>query len=84
MQQWDVVVVITALVGLFAAVIGPIVRLTKAIARLNTTMESVERDVVELTANNRESHERLWSNAHRQDQVLCDHESRIRVMEDER
>lgn len=84
MQQWDVVVVITALAGLFAAVIAPIVKLTRAITRLIATMESIERDVVDLTANNRAGHERLWNHAHEQDKLLCDHESRIRVIEEER
>ena len=84
MQQWDVVVVITALAGLFAAVIAPIVKLTKAITQLTATMQGIERDVTDLTTNNRAGHERLWNHAQHQDQVLCDHESRIRVMEEER
>ena len=84
MQQWDVVIVLTALVSLFAAVIGPIVKLTKAITRLTAAMEGMERNVMDLTAHNREGHERLWAHAREQDKVLCDHESRLRVIEEER
>lgn len=84
MQQWDIVVVATTLAGLLAAILGPIVRLTKAITRLTTAMERMEQDVMELTANNREGHARLWDHAQQQDQMLCDHESRIRVIEEER
>ena len=84
MQQWDVVVVITALAGLFGAVIGPIVKLTRAITRLTVAMETMEKNVTELTMNNSASHQRLWDHETRQDAILTDHESRIRVMEDER
>ena len=84
MQQWDVVTVIIALVGLFISVIGPIVKLTRAITRLTSTMENMEKNVVDLTANNRLSHERLWDHAKEQDLRISDHETRIRVMEEER
>ena len=81
MEQWDVVAVIIALVGLFASVVAPIVRLTKAITRLTTSVEHLEANVVDLTANNRQSHDQLWEHERTQDERICDHESRIRVME---
>ena len=84
MQQWDIVVVITALAGLFATVVAPIVKLTRAITRLTVAMEAMEKNVTELTTSNSASHERLWAHENRQDSILADHESRIRVMEDER
>lgn len=84
MQEWDVVGVIVALTGLFAAVVAPIVKLTRAITRLNATMESLEKSVDSLTADNSGAHERLWQHAHEQDRTISDHEARLRVMEDER
>ena len=84
MQHWDVVAVITALVGLFATVLGPIVKLTKAITRLTAAMERMERDVMDLTTKNHAGHERLWVHAREQDKQLSDHESRIRVIEGDR
>ena len=84
MQQWDVVVVITALVGLFVSVVGPIVKLTRAISKLTAAMERIERDVTDLTTRNREGHDKLWERERQQDQILCDHESRIRVIEEDR
>ena len=83
MQQWDVVVVVISLIGVFAAVIPPIVKLTRAITRLTFAMESVQKDMTELTTNNTTSHERLWAHENRQDAILTDHESRIRVMEED-
>ncbi|NLI54679.1 MAG: hypothetical protein GX417_10240 [Clostridiales bacterium] len=82
MQQWDVVGVIAALIALFSTMVAPIVKLTHAITKLTTTMENMEKNVEELTANNRSAHERIWDHAREQDEKLCDHETRIRVMEE--
>ncbi|MEZ4508941.1 MAG: hypothetical protein R2912_06870 [Eubacteriales bacterium] len=84
MQEWDVVGVIAALIALFATIVAPIVKLTHAITKLTTTMENMEKNVEELTANNRCAHERLWSHEQQQDERLSDHETRIRVMEEDR
>jgi peptidoglycan hydrolase-like protein with peptidoglycan-binding domain len=84
MQEWDVVGVIAALAALFGAMIAPIVRLTRAITRLTATMESMEKSVEDLTANNRSAHERLWRHEQAQDEKLCDHETRLRVIEEDR
>ncbi len=83
MQEWDVVGVIAALAALFSMIIVPIVKLTHAITKLTTTMESMEKSVADLTTNNRSAHERIWDHTHEQGQKLCDHETRIRVMEEE-
>ncbi|HRX57429.1 MAG TPA: DUF948 domain-containing protein [Eubacteriales bacterium] len=84
MQEWDVFGVIASLAALFAMMIAPIVRLTRAITRLTATMESMEKSVDELTLNNRTAHERLWRHEREQDKTLGDHETRLRVMEDDR
>ena len=84
MQEWDDVGGIAALIALLASVVVPIVKLTHAITRLTTTMENMEKNVEELTANNRCAHERLWNHEREQDDRLCDHETRIRVMEADR
>ncbi len=84
MREWDVVGVIAALIALFSTMVAPIVKLTRAITKLTATMENMEKSVDELTANNRNAHERIWNHAREQDEKLCDHETRIRVMEEER
>ncbi len=83
MQEWDVVGVIAALTALFATIVVPVVKLTHAITKLTTTMQNVEKNVQELTANNRCAHERIWNHVQGQDEKLYDHETRIRVMEEE-
>ncbi len=84
MQKWDVVVIIATLVALLSTIIAPIVKLTRAITRLTTTMENVEKNVEALTADNRTGHERIWDHEHEQDLRLNDHETRIRVIEEDR
>lgn len=84
MREWDVVGVVAALIALFSTMVAPIVKLTRAITKLTTTMENMEKSVDELTTNNRSAHERIWTHAREQDEKLCDHETRIRVMEEER
>ncbi len=84
MERWDVVLVVAALVGLLSSVVAPLVKLTKAITRLTTTMENMEKNVVDLTTNNRAGHDRIWAHEREQDHCLSDHESRIRVIECDR
>ena len=83
MQEWDVVGVVAALIALLSVVVTPIVKLTHAITKLTTTMENLEKNVEDLTVNNRGAHERIWEHTREQDEKLCDHETRIRVMEEE-
>ena len=83
MREWDVVGVIAALIAMIAMIVAPIVKLTHAVTRLTASMEHMEKGLQELTANNRAAHERLWNHAQTQDEKLCDHETRIRVMEEE-
>ena len=82
MQEWDVVGVIAALFALLGLIIAPIVKLTQAITRLTTTMENLKHSVEDLAAKNHTAHENLWQFARTQDTRMCDHETRIRVLED--
>jgi hypothetical protein len=84
MERWDIVLVLTALIGLLSAVVTPLVKLTKAITRLTATMENMERNIVDLTTNNRAGHDRIWTHEREQDRLIADHECRIRVIEDDR
>ncbi len=84
MQEWDVFGVIASLAALFALMIAPIVKLTRAITRLTAAMENMEKSVDELSARNRAAHEDLWRHEHGQDKTLGDHETRLRVIESDR
>ena len=81
MTEWGVVVVIIALVGLIAAVVGPIVKLNTTITRLTVVIGKMEGDFDKLTTKNTESHGRLWDKNEEQDKKLEDHEKRINILE---
>ena len=82
MQEWDVVGVIAALVALFAAVVAPMLKLTQAIVKLTVTVEQLEKSAQRLAESNQAAHTRLWEHAHEQTARVCDHESRLRVLEE--
>ena len=83
MQEWDVFGVIAAIIALMAAVVTPIVKMTHAITRLTTSLENMEKGLAQLAGSNRNAHERIWANTREQEGKLCDHETRIRLMEEE-
>lgn len=83
MQEWDVVGVMIALIALMTAVITPIVKLTHAITKLTSSLENMEKGMEQLAVNNRNAHERIWNYTREHDTKLGDHETRIRVMEEE-
>lgn len=88
MNEWSVVTVIVAIVGLFATVSAPIISLNKNIATLNAEMKRSnarldKHDLAfkEQQANAHESHQKLWDKNKEQDAKLQDHETRIQILE---
>lgn len=89
MNEWTVVGVIIALVGLFCTVGAPILKLNKNIVELNVTMKSQGEEIKankkaldEQKEHARESHKRLWDHNEKQDDMLTDHETRIKLLEE--
>ena len=80
-MEWTVVTVVIALVGLGAAIVKPIVSLTRSITSLTVVVERVEKQLGEQAQHSHESHKRLWSHNDEQDRQLQDHERRIGVLE---
>ncbi|MEA4912186.1 MAG: hypothetical protein VB092_06220 [Oscillospiraceae bacterium] len=74
MSQWETVGVITVLVGLFGAVIPPIVKLNSALTALQVTLAQLRGLLGEEKSSNAESHKRLWGR-------LDEHEKRIARLE---
>ena len=80
-MEWTVVTVIIALVGLFAAVAGPMLKLNSTIVKLITRMDAFQEGLegfkkryTEQLAEFRETHDDLYSKVN-------DHEKRITVLE---
>ena len=87
-MEWNVVGVIVTLVGLAAAVGGPVLKLNASITKLTTLLQVIEQrlDTLEQGAKEQrthdaESHRRIWAHNDEQDQTLADHETRLRVLE---
>lgn len=82
MQEWDVVGVIAMLVALFTSVVAPMLKLAQAITKLTVTVEQLEKSAEQLAVGSQTAHTRLWERAHEQTAQICDHESRLRVLEE--
>lgn len=81
MTEWDIVTVLAAVVGLFAAVGAPVIRLNATMTRLSTLVEALEKKVDNQVASSKESHRRLWEHNDEQDGKIADHEKRITILE---
>lgn len=87
-MEWTTVTVIIALVGLIVTVTTPLIRLNSNITRLTVILDGIKAELEEQKkalsaqkADSRESHRRLWAHNDEQDNTLKDHETRIRVLE---
>lgn len=74
MQYWDVLVVIIALVGLFATVLPFFTKLNKTLGELNSTVELLKGVVNDIDEKNRDTHKRIFDR-------IEDHETRISHLE---
>lgn len=76
-MEWNVVLVIIALAGLFATVGAPIIKLNTNITTLNETIKGLEKRQDKLENGNSEAHERIWKHNDEQDEVIQKHEMRL-------
>ncbi len=88
MNEWGVVTVIIALVGLFLTVGKPIINLNKTMTTLNVNVEHNSQELKELKGDFKTqrdsasaSHQRLWDHNAQQDKQIQDHETRIGLLE---
>lgn len=88
MNEWTVVTVFAALVGLFFTVGKPIINLNKTMTTLNVNVEHNSNELAELKTDFKsqresahESHQRLWEHNSKQDDKIQNHEFRIGLLE---
>ena len=84
MTEWGVVGVIIALVGLVAAIAGPMNNNNGSITRLTVAVESFQRSLDKLDNENRESHKVFYDRLDGHDKLLAGHDARLKHLEDER
>lgn len=88
MNEWTVVSVIIALVGLFFTVGKPVINLNNTMTTLNVNVEHNSQELAELKGDFKsqrtsahESHTKLWEHNTKQDKTLQDHETRLGILE---
>lgn len=88
MSEWGVIGVIVTLVGLLAAIIKPLVSLTRAITELSAAVGHLQKESCRLESRAHESHRKLWEHNDEQDakiesnaRVLLEHDGRIKMLE---
>ena len=87
-MEWTVVGVLVTLIGLAAAVGGPMLKLNSTITRMNTLLESIDKRLTALEAGSQhqaekasEAHRRIWAHMDENDGRLADHETRLKLLE---
>ena len=81
MTEWNVVLVIAALIGLFFTVGKPVVKLNTSITKLTTRFDDFTTELQEFKNKNENSHDKLWDNLHAHDKKINEHDTRITVLE---
>jgi cell division protein FtsL len=81
MDEWTVVGVIVVLFGLMVSVVTPLLKLNTSITQLTCAVSVLQKNIEGLTTKNSESHTKLWEHNSKQDSMLADHETRIKIIE---
>jgi len=82
MPEWTVVTVIVTLVGLFAAIIKPLINLNTTLTTLITELKALRNDFKEHTEDNSASHRRLRGAVDDLDARIDNHEVRLTIVEE--
>ena len=80
-MTWEIFLGIVALVGFIISVATPLMKLSKTMTELNINMQNLNQAMNVLTANNTESHRRIWAYNEEQDEKIENHEKRITKIE---
>jgi hypothetical protein len=77
MSEWDVVLVIVAIVGLFFSIGKPIINLNTNITTLNESIKSVNARQDRFEKCSEKEHSELWEHEDAQDKILEEHKLRL-------
>ena len=80
-MTWEIFLGIVALVGFIISIATPLMKLSKTMTELNINMQNLNKAMNVLTANNTESHRRIWQHNEEQDEKIENHEKRITKIE---
>ena len=80
-MEWTVVSVLVVLVGLFATIGAPIIKLIASITKLTSSVEYLQESMDDLTKRNRDAHGRIFGKLEEHEETINSHETRITVLE---
>ena len=81
MNEWAVFGVLAAIASFLAVIVPPIIKLTGSITKLTTVVDNLGSEMEKQQKQNRNSIDKLWSHNDEQDDKLCDHETRLQLLE---
>lgn len=80
-MSWEIFLGIVVLVGFCITIATPLMKLSKIMTELNVNTQNLSQAMSTLTANNTESHRRIWAHNNEQNEKLENHEKRITTIE---
>lgn len=81
MTEWNVFLVIGAILGFLISVITPIIKLNGCITELTTNVKALTKSLDEYKTSNKEQHTRIWKELESHDTTLDRHETRLMILE---
>ena len=81
MNEWTVVTVLIAIIGLFFTVGKPVIKLNTSLVTLNTRLERMEKESEKESTRNEESHKGMQKEIAENEHAINDHERRIGILE---
>ena len=82
-MEWQIVLVIIALVGFISSIVAPILKLNTAITKLNTTLSNLDNLVYESKAKQEEHEKEAHKKFNEYEHRLTEHTTKIKVLENE-
>lgn len=82
MNEWNIFLVLAELLGFFALIVPPLLKLNTNITLLTERISTLSTDMKSLTSDNSEAHKRIWEHSEKQDRQINDHENRIIILEE--
>ena len=82
MDEWTVVSALVLLLGLIVTVGKPLIRLNSTIISLTDAVKALEKNLNAIAGKNSAQHAKLWEHEAEQDELLREHEFRLRKMEE--
>ena len=77
-----IVVSLGTVLGVGAVVVRPMLLVVKSITELNDSIRNLAKNFNDFEIANNNSHKRIWDHNDEQDEMLQDHEIRIKLIED--